>query len=139
MAERAMGLVIRTVPPSQSSAGTPPSPRRVSFPALEIRQRSLLGGVLSLTNLLYRAEGRLGLRRRHHACILSYAIWTTLHRVGVVGTPMTILENNCMQSTASSAGDSTGGMLIPQIQWVRYHTVDTPRGVGILFEPVTGE
>jgi len=27
----------------------------------------------------------------------------------------------------------------PQIQWVRYHTVDAPGGVGILFEPVTGE
>ena len=27
----------------------------------------------------------------------------------------------------------------PQIQWVRYHTVDTPGGVGILFEPVTAE
>ena len=27
----------------------------------------------------------------------------------------------------------------PPIQWVRYHTVDTPAGVGILFEPVTAE
>ena len=27
----------------------------------------------------------------------------------------------------------------PPIQWFRYHTVDTPAGVGILFEPVTGE
>jgi hypothetical protein len=27
----------------------------------------------------------------------------------------------------------------PQIQWVRYHTVETPGGVGILFEPVTAE
>ena len=27
----------------------------------------------------------------------------------------------------------------PHIQWVRYHTVDTPGGVGILFEPVTAE
>lgn len=27
----------------------------------------------------------------------------------------------------------------PQIQWVRYHSVDTPGGVGILFEPVTGD
>ena len=27
----------------------------------------------------------------------------------------------------------------PQIQWFRYHTVDTPGGVGILFEPVTGD
>jgi hypothetical protein len=27
----------------------------------------------------------------------------------------------------------------PQIQWVRYHAVDTPGGVGMLFEPVTAE
>jgi len=27
----------------------------------------------------------------------------------------------------------------PAIQWFRYHTVDTPAGVGMLFEPVTGE
>jgi len=43
---------------------------------------------------------------------LSYAIWTSLLKVGVARTPMTILENNCMQSTASSAGYSTGGTLI---------------------------
>src|SRR4029077_71958 len=42
----------------------------------------------------------------------SYAIWTALHRAGIARTPMTILENNCMQSTASSAGSSTGGTLI---------------------------
>jgi hypothetical protein len=44
--------------------------------------------------------------------ILSYAIWTSLLKVGLARTPMTILENNCMQSTASSAGYSTGGTLI---------------------------
>ena len=27
----------------------------------------------------------------------------------------------------------------PQIQWVRYHAVDTPAGAGLLLEPVTGE
>ena len=27
----------------------------------------------------------------------------------------------------------------PQIQWVRYHAVETPTGTGILFEPVTAE
>lgn len=27
----------------------------------------------------------------------------------------------------------------PQVQWFRYHTVDTPAGVAMLFEPVTGE
>jgi uncharacterized oligopeptide transporter (OPT) family protein len=35
-----------------------------------------------------------------------------LLKVGLARTPMTILENNCMQSTASSAGYSTGGTLI---------------------------
>ena len=32
--------------------------------------------------------------------------------IGLARTPMTILENNCMQSTASSAGYSTGGTLV---------------------------
>jgi putative OPT family oligopeptide transporter len=35
-----------------------------------------------------------------------------LLKVGLARTPMTILENNCMQSTASAAGYSTGGTLI---------------------------
>jgi uncharacterized oligopeptide transporter (OPT) family protein len=43
---------------------------------------------------------------------LSYAIWTSLLKVGLARTPMTILENNCMQSAASSAGYSTGGTLV---------------------------
>src|SRR5438874_1383770 len=73
---------------------------------------SVLGGVLSLTNLYIGLKAGWGFGVAITACILSYAIWTTLHRVGLVGTPMTILENNCMQSTASSAGYSTGGTLI---------------------------
>ncbi|MGO8691478.1 MAG: hypothetical protein ACLQLG_17785 [Thermoguttaceae bacterium] len=37
------------------------------------------------------------------ACIVPYTIWTALYKIGLARTPMTILENNCMQSTASSA------------------------------------
>jgi uncharacterized oligopeptide transporter (OPT) family protein len=73
---------------------------------------SLLGAVLSLTNLYIGLKAGWGFGVAITACILSYAIWTTLHRVGIVRAPMTILENNCMQSTASSAGYSTGGTLI---------------------------
>ena len=73
---------------------------------------SALGGVLSLTNLYIGLKAGWGFGVAITACILSYAIWTTLHRIGLVRTPMTILENNCMQSTASSAGYSTGGTLI---------------------------
>jgi uncharacterized oligopeptide transporter (OPT) family protein len=73
---------------------------------------SVLGGVLSLTNLYIGLKAGWGFGVAITACILSYAIWTALHRAGLVRTPMTILENNCMQSTASSAGYSTGGTLI---------------------------
>lgn len=73
---------------------------------------SALGGVLSLTNLYIGLKAGWGFGVAITACILSYAIWTSLHKLGLARTQMTVLENNCMQSTASSAGYSTGGTLI---------------------------
>jgi len=73
---------------------------------------SALGAVLSLTNLYIGLKSGWGMGVAITACILSYAIWTTFVKIGLAKTPMTILENNCMQSTASSAGYSTGGTLI---------------------------
>jgi len=73
---------------------------------------SLLGGVLSITNLYVGLKAGWGFGVAITACILSYAIWTSLYRLRLVRTPMTILENNCMQSTASSAGYSTGSTLV---------------------------
>jgi len=73
---------------------------------------SVLGAVLSLTNLYIGLKAGWGFGVAITACILSYAIWTVIYKVGLAKTPMTILENNCMQSTASSAGYSTGGTLI---------------------------
>src|SRR5215468_8177902 len=71
-----------------------------------------LGGVLSLTNLYIGLKAGWGFGVAITASILSYAIWAALHRARIARTPMTVLENNCMQSTASSAGYSTGGTLI---------------------------
>ncbi len=46
------------------------------------------------------------------ACILSYVLWNGLRAMtGNRLTRMSILENNCMQSTASSAGYSTGSII----------------------------
>ena len=73
---------------------------------------SLLGGILSLTNLYIGLKAGWGIGVAITACILSYAIWTGLLKLGVAKNPMTILENNCMQSAASSAGYSTGGTLV---------------------------
>src|ERR1017187_8799200 len=73
---------------------------------------SVLGAVLSLTNLYIGLKSGWGMGVAITACILSYAIWTPSVKIGLAKTPMTILENNCMQSTASSAGSSTGGTLV---------------------------
>ena len=73
---------------------------------------SLLGCVLSLTNIYMGLKTGWCFGVAITACILSYAVWNSLFRLGLVRSNMTILENNCMQSTASSAGYSTGGTLI---------------------------
>jgi OPT family oligopeptide transporter len=76
---------------------------------------SILGGVLSLTNLYIGLKAGWSFGVAITACILSYSIWTGFHKFGLAKTKMTILENNCMQSTASSAGYSTGGTLISAV------------------------
>ncbi|HOD67096.1 MAG TPA: OPT family oligopeptide transporter [candidate division Zixibacteria bacterium] len=73
---------------------------------------SVLGAVLSLTNIYIGLKAGWGFGVAITACILSYAIWTTFYKLKLARTQMTILENNCMQSTASAAGYSTGGTLV---------------------------
>jgi uncharacterized oligopeptide transporter (OPT) family protein len=46
---------------------------------------------------------------------MSYAIWQVALALRIATTPMSVLENNCMQSTASSAGYSTGGTMVSAI------------------------
>jgi hypothetical protein len=70
-----------------------------------------LGGILSLTNLYIGLKTGFNFGVAITASILSYAIWTGLYQLRIARTRMSILENNCMQSTASSAGYSTGGTL----------------------------
>ena len=72
---------------------------------------SALGGILSLTNLYIGLKTGFNFGVAITASILSYAIWTGLYQLRLARTRMSILENNCMQSTASSAGYSTGGTL----------------------------
>jgi len=73
---------------------------------------SVVGGVLSLTNLYIGLKAGWAFGVTITACIVSYGLWSVLLRVGIAKTPMTILENNCMQSTASAAGYSTGTTLV---------------------------
>ena len=78
---------------------------------------ALLGGFMSLSNLYVGLKTGWALGVAITSCILSYTIWKTLMAVlpFLFKSDMSILENNCMQSTASSAGYSTGGTMVSAI------------------------
>ncbi|HEY9733743.1 MAG TPA: OPT family oligopeptide transporter [Drouetiella sp.] len=72
----------------------------------------ILGSLMSVSNLYTSIKVGWAFGVAITACVLSFVIWNSsravLGKVGVKLTPMSILENNCMQSTASAAGYSTG-------------------------------
>lgn len=76
---------------------------------------SLLGCVMSLTNIYIGLKTGWALGVAITSCILSFAIWRGLRTLGAVKTDFSILENNCMQSTASAAGYSVGGTMVSAI------------------------
>lgn len=71
-----------------------------------------LGMFMSISNLYTTLKLGWAFGVAITACVLSFVIWNALRALsgGRLG-PMSILENNCMQSTASAAGYSTGGTL----------------------------
>lgn len=70
----------------------------------------LLGMFLSISNLYTTLKLGWAFGVAITACVMSYVIWNALRALtGGRVSQMTLLENNCMQSTASAAGYSTGG------------------------------
>lgn len=74
----------------------------------------LMGGVLgmfmSISNLYTTLKLGWSFAVAITACVLSYVLWNGVRSLsGGRLTQMSMLENNCMQSTASAAGYSTGG------------------------------
>jgi uncharacterized oligopeptide transporter (OPT) family protein len=93
---------------------------RYVYQGERVRQLSLravlMGGVLgmfmSISNLYTTLKLGWSFGVAVTSCVLSYVIWNALRSLsGGRLTHMTVLENNCMQSTASAAGMSTGGTL----------------------------
>lgn len=66
----------------------------------------LLGGVMALSNLYVAFKTGWGLGVTITACILAFALFSSLQRVvpSLGRRPFTILENNMMSSAASAAG-----------------------------------
>ena len=88
---------------------------RGDSPQLTVRAIAMgtgLGFFLAFTNVYVGLKVGWGLGVALTACIASFSIWTALVKLGVAKSPMTILENNCMQSTASSAGAATTPLLV---------------------------
>lgn len=72
----------------------------------------VLGMFMSISNLYTTLKLGWSFGVAITCCVLSFVIWNAIRAVsGGRLAPMTILENNCMQSTASAAGYSTGGTL----------------------------
>lgn len=72
----------------------------------------ILGGIMSVSNLYTTLKVGWAFGVAITSCVMSYLLWNALR--GICGgrlSKMTILENNCMQSTASAAGYSTGAAL----------------------------
>lgn len=92
---------------------------------------AFLGFLLAFTNLYVGLKTGWHLGVTITACILSFSIWGSLVRMGIAKTRMTILENNCMASTASAAGYATGGTMVSAIPALLMLSVspDKPDGV----------
>src|SRR5271170_7322308 len=71
----------------------------------------ILGSLMSISNLYTSIKVGWAFGVAITACVLSYTFWGGLRLIDRKLTPMTILENNCMQSTASAAGYSTGATI----------------------------
>lgn len=91
---------------------------------------SLLGFLLAFTNLYIGLKTGWALGVAITASILAYSLWNALMAIGIAKSPMTILETNCMQSAASSAGYATGGTMVSAVSALLMlsATADNPRG-----------
>lgn len=86
---------------------------RGNMPQLNVRSAltgMILGSVLSLTNLYVGIKTGWTLGVGITSVVLSYAAFKTMARFGL-GKEMTILENNAMQSVATSAGYMTAPLV----------------------------
>jgi putative OPT family oligopeptide transporter len=68
----------------------------------------LLGAIMSISNLYTMIKVGWAFGVAITACVLSFVIWRVVRFFFRNVSDMSILENNCMQSTASAAGYSTG-------------------------------
>jgi putative OPT family oligopeptide transporter len=72
----------------------------------------LLGMLMAISNLYTTLKVGWSFGVAITSCVMSYVLWNALRALTANRlSPMSVLENNCMQSTASAAGFSTGATI----------------------------
>jgi uncharacterized oligopeptide transporter (OPT) family protein len=80
---------------------------------------SLIGAVMCLSNLYVGLKTGLGFPVALLACVVGLGAWRALARLRGSGSGLTLRETSAMQSTASSAGYSTGGTIVSaSVAWL---------------------
>jgi uncharacterized oligopeptide transporter (OPT) family protein len=98
------------------------------MPQLTLRSAStgmMLGGILSLTNLYVGAKTGWTLGVGITSVILAFAMFKALSGAGL-GREFTILENNAMQSIATSAGYMTSPMISSLAAYMLVNNIRLP-------------
>jgi OPT family oligopeptide transporter len=99
---------------------------------------TVLGFFLAFTNVYIGLKTGWFLGVNLTACILTYAVWSSLQTAGLVKGRLSILESTCAVSTASSAGYATGFLTITALPAMLLLTVtsDVPGGTNIAWPAV---
>lgn len=90
-----------------------------------------LGLVLASTNLYFGLKTGWHIGMGLTACVLSFTLWRLLCKAGWSRTPLGILENAAMASTASAASFATGNTLLTAIPALLLLSVTPERPGGV--------
>jgi uncharacterized oligopeptide transporter (OPT) family protein len=92
---------------------------------------AVLGVILSFANVYIGLKTGWFFSMALAASLASFASWQLLASLRIVRSPLTLLETNCMQSTASSAAYATGNMVVGVIPAMLLISITAaqPRGV----------
>ncbi|HVP37792.1 MAG TPA: OPT family oligopeptide transporter [Candidatus Saccharimonadales bacterium] len=131
-------MTTTTVPPADSRPKTPEEIERHWFenvycgdqmPQLTVRAVAIgmvLGMVMACSNVYVSLKSGWSMGAAITACILAYVIFGGLQKIFPRMRPYNILENNCTQSSASSAGTITSSGIanaIPALMMLNPHAL----------------
>jgi putative OPT family oligopeptide transporter len=86
--------------------------RQPQFTLRAVLMGGILGMFMAVSNLYTTLKLGWSFGVSITACIISFVVWNTLCKVfGGKISQLSVLENNCMQSTAQAAGSSTGSTI----------------------------